>query len=440
MKRFFQVMAKKYFGFFAGSDGCEFGGGNMASRWRAAWRVFSTLVVLIAMFFVTFGGLAQTNGPAVDDNQTAKEKEGCTRNLKLIYEAIQAYQADHKELPNWLSDLVPQYLTDASVLICPVCQRTGETETSKLADPKLPCSYVYQFAPVALGSELPDDPTRTRREWKRRQMGLVGAVVPLVRCSHHGGYLNLSFEGQIYESGSSWEALLTNKVNVDDLSPTQLFAHDTPLASATKSTNALMFSFPARDTQAKAGQVDLTAYYNAVLTNSWIGGSNDDLTSLPTFLEFNGVDYDARGVIQLACKKDSMKVFPRQLKGIKIGQKAKRLHFLHATAFARLKDDEGLEVGDYVVHYTTSAMVVDVPIYYGRDVRDWHMRPGERPKQKELTVAWTGANEAGIKAGYSLRLFTTTWTNVAADVEIDSIDFISAMGAPAPFLVAVTAD
>ena len=50
------------------------------------------------------------------------------RNLKTIYDAIQKpYQVDHKELPNWLSDLVPQYLDDVTAFsTCPVCNRTGQ--------------------------------------------------------------------------------------------------------------------------------------------------------------------------------------------------------------------------------------------------------------------------------------------------------------------------
>src|SRR5512138_2422073 len=65
-----------------------------------------------------------------------EEKKACTANLQVIYRAIQTFQEDHKDLPFWLSDLVPQYLPDATVLICPVCRRTGKTEAPPLADPK----------------------------------------------------------------------------------------------------------------------------------------------------------------------------------------------------------------------------------------------------------------------------------------------------------------
>src|SRR5271165_6102981 len=70
----------------------------------------------------------QNEVPALSVGLAAEEKEACTRNLNVIYDAIQAYQFDHKDLPNWLSDLVPDYLSDGNVLICPVCRRTGRTE------------------------------------------------------------------------------------------------------------------------------------------------------------------------------------------------------------------------------------------------------------------------------------------------------------------------
>jgi hypothetical protein len=39
-----------------------------------------------------------------------------------------------------------------------------------------------------------------------------------------------------------------------------------------------------------------------------------------------------------------------------------------------------------------------------------------------------------------LRLFTTTWENVAPGVEIKSLDFVSPQGVTAPFVVAITAE
>ena len=406
------------------------------------WIGSALLAALLGSFLSGNRAAAQTP-PATEDAQpTAEEKDGCIRNLTMIYEAIQAYRADHKDLPNWLSDLVPQYINDANVLICPVCRRTGQAETSALADPKIPSSYFFQFCPLPLGRELPNDPNRTRREWKRRQMGVVGAVVPLVRCRHHGVTLNLGFDGKIYESPAMWEMLMSNVVNPADLTPAKLFPSTKEAALARTAASPPVLKFERRDPNAKANLIGLTDYYNAMLTESWHGMpmSSNDLSSLPTGLQkFGGVEFDVRGIVQLGSKSDSVARFPPQIKGINVGQKCQRLHFLHAVAFANA-GDEGREVGKYIVHFAANNLQAEIPIVCGRDVRDWHSSASEKPGEKELNVAWTGTNAVSKAAGRSIRLFLTTWENITPGVEIQSLDYVSAMGTPAPFLIAITAD
>jgi uncharacterized coiled-coil protein SlyX len=138
-------------------------------------------------------------------------------------------------LPNWLSDLVPDYLPDANVLICPVCQRTGQIERPPLADPYIASSYLFEFCPAQLGNGAPANPTATRREWKNRQMAVVGPIVPIVRCRHHKSPLNLAFDGRIYDSPTSWEMLLTNTVDPKSLTSAQMYA---AVASTTNSPPA----------------------------------------------------------------------------------------------------------------------------------------------------------------------------------------------------------
>ncbi len=380
---------------------------------------------------------AQTNAAEQDPNLALDDKEGCVRNLKRIFDAIQDYRADHKDIPNWLSDLVPQYL-DASVLICPVCKRTGQTESPPLADPKIPCSYLYEFCPVPLGKiDAPGDPAKTRRDWKRRQMGLVGSIVPIVRCRHHATVLNLAFDGRIYESLSWWEDLLTNQIDIADLQPARIFAAPSNPVAANSSSQKL--PFPPRDPQARPGLINLGAYYNASLTESWHGNPNNDLASLPSGVQnFAGVDYDVRGIIQLGGKSPGAERFPARVNGIKIQQKCARLYFLHAAGFGSVTN-EGGQIGSYVLHFATNQMQLAIPIIYGRDVRDWHTLAGEKPAP-DLTVAWTGVNAVSAAAHNTIRLFTTTWVNLVPEVEIESIDFVSAMNPAAPFLIAITAE
>jgi hypothetical protein len=194
-------------------------------RWVTLWVIgILTAAGLVPVVW------AQNAGAGDSAKLAAEEKEACSKNLRIIYDAIQVFQEERRDLPNWLSDLVPQYLADANVLICPVCRRTGRTEAAPLADPKLPSSYLFEFCPVPLGTLATNAPNRTRREWKRRQMGLVGSQVPLVRCRHHKPVLNLAFDGRIYESPPSWEMLFTNRVSLADLSAARLFAGERPPA------------------------------------------------------------------------------------------------------------------------------------------------------------------------------------------------------------------
>jgi hypothetical protein len=386
---------------------------------------------------VTSPQTPSTHGVA---DRGAEEKADCIKNLKVIYEAIQAFQAEHRDLPMWLSDLVPQYLTDANVLMCPVCRRTGQTEGPPLADPKLPSSYLFEFCPVAVGTAATNAPTRTRREWKRRQMELVGSQVPVVRCRHHTPVLNLAFNGAIYESPSNWEWVVTNRVSAAALTPAAIFADEPARPSnAGKKTKAAE-RFPARDNSARKEALDLTRFYNASLKESWHGNKGNDLAALPIGLQtFGGVEFDVRGIVQLCSQSPSSTNFPVLVKEIPVHQLCQRLHFLHAAGFGN-PGDEGKQIGVYVVHFAANPMRLEIPIRYGHEVRNWHAQAGEPATPEDLTVAWTGQNAVSKSAGKSLRLFLTTWTNTTPEVPIESIDYVSSMSVPAPFLIAITVE
>lgn len=139
----------------------------------------------------------------------------CRANLEKINRAIQAYRRDHKDLPNWLSDLYPQYLPDPNVFICPVTRKTGRLSAYGPLDPEIYCSYSYEFAPDPLWTPN----SMSVRDWKRQQMAVIGSDVPIVRCLLHDPVQNLSFGGRIYESGLMWEDNFTDVVRREDLQP-----------------------------------------------------------------------------------------------------------------------------------------------------------------------------------------------------------------------------
>ena len=138
-----------------------------------------------------------TNQTRTLTQEQQKNIEICTQNLLVIAGAIQAYQKEHDDLPEWLSDLHPKYLPDANILICPADTSGGKAGYPLNVDPKMSVSYGYEFHPEY-------------RMYKSRQRLIYGDDMPLVRCRHHTNddfqCLNLSFSSKIYESTDVWES------------------------------------------------------------------------------------------------------------------------------------------------------------------------------------------------------------------------------------------
>ncbi len=194
------------------------------------------------------------------------------------------------------------------------------------------------------------------------------------------------------------------------------------------------------------GLINLSKFCNAATTNSWFGGAEgDDLASLPMGRQkFGGVEFDVRGILQLGGKSLAETNFPAVVRSIRVRRQCEKIYFLHGAVMGSAADEKK-KIGAFVIHYSTNEtamgqMRVDLPIVYGKNVRDWHVLPDEPEAGKELKVAWTGENEAGKQSGRGVRLFMTEWTNAAPGVEIDHIDFNSSMAGAAPFLVGITVE
>ncbi len=131
------------------------------------------------------------------ETQDQKNIEICTQNLEAIGKAIETYQKEHGDFPEWLSELHPKYLQDANLLLCPADEGGGKSIFTSNVDPKMPVSYGYQFHPEY-------------REEKAQQRKVYGDAMPLVRCRHHADQpfdcLNLSFAFKVYPSSHVWEA------------------------------------------------------------------------------------------------------------------------------------------------------------------------------------------------------------------------------------------
>ena len=204
------------------------------------------------------------------------------------------------------------------------------------------------------------------------------------------------------------------------------------------SPQADLSTIPPRDTNATPNLIDLSAYFNAGLTETWHSGHlNNSLINLPRGVQtLAGIVFDIRGLIQLRGESPAETRFPELVAGIPVDRRCRELHFLHATQRSL---SEGIHIGHYVVHYANGSEI-SLPIIYGQNVRDWWAKLNEPASPEALVPAWSGSNAQSQASGSSVRLFMWTWKNPSANLQVRSIDFVSEKTPCAPFLVAITAE
>jgi WD40 repeat protein/tRNA A-37 threonylcarbamoyl transferase component Bud32 len=192
---------------------------------------------------------------------------------------------------------------------------------------------------------------------------------------------------------------------------------------------------PSRATTVSSNLIDLSKFYNAPLNETWHGfETNNHLGMLPTGAQqFAGIEFDVRGLIQLSCRKSAADIFPTAIRGIPIGIKCRRMHFLHAATMS-WGATNGEPVVKIVMHQS-GVTAAEQTIRFGQDLRDWWVHPKQQPTGEDpAIIAWRGTNSAG----QALQLFKTTWENARPDDPVETLDYVSAMATAAPFLIAVT--
>jgi hypothetical protein len=95
---------------------------------------------------------------------------------------------------------------------------------------------------------------------------------------------------------------------------------------------------------------------------------------------------------------------------------------------------DGTIIGNYVLHYA-DGQEHGFPIRYGEDIRSLWLLPHQPREASAATIAWSDDNPLG-----PMRLFKRTWENPRPTVRVESLDFVSAMTAAAPLLIAVTVE
>jgi tetratricopeptide (TPR) repeat protein len=200
-------------------------------------------------------------------------------------------------------------------------------------------------------------------------------------------------------------------------------------------------NFPPRKKSADARLLDLTLYYNVTLDESWhYGFGKSDFSSLkPGVASLGGTDFDVRGLIQVGGVSRTLAPYPRKLSGIFVGQRCRRIHFLHAAIYGR-ESKKGTQIGHYVVHFV-DGKTHQIPIVLGRDLDDWFNDPNDSTDSTNIpTIAWTSTNQSSRLQGRSIRLFKTSWETHLEEVPVQSLDFVSDDTDSKPFLLAVTLD
>jgi hypothetical protein len=364
--------------------------------------------------------------PVLVEAQNHPENQGivgCRGNLKIIDDALQRYRVEHRDFPPLLSDL-----SIKQELWCPEAIRRGQTSPGIVGRPEFDdrlSSYFYEFALVELPSSFPGEPVRTNRDFKRRQMGLVGSNVPIVRCFLHGEdrALNLSFGGEVFESPMEWEKKFDEMVRREDL------------MSGLFKTEHRVVLITFRDSGAPPDTIDLTSHYNASLVTPWLKMDARAVLNPPMGLNlFKDVRFDVRGIVQLVSSAMPSGFYPAEIRGIQVGQHCGSLHFLHGASDPAAP---GTRLGSYLIHYEDQ-QVQEVPIIYGVQVLSWVGQADEGFEGPDSVLAWERRHDVP-RPGGTIRLYKTHWRNPRPGTLVRSIDFISAVTNSAPFLVAITA-
>jgi hypothetical protein len=198
--------------------------------------------------------------------------------------------------------------------------------------------------------------------------------------------------------------------------------------------------------------VDLRPVANQQLTDSMLATAQNDLSQLDTGVSglrnpqrtLGGVPFDLGGVVLVGpgetSSGDGVRVpISREVDGIPINQKARRLHFLQGTHW---HPRDGALIGRYIVNYVDGTRV-PIPIRYGQDVVDWWTVDDNSSVAAQTHLAWVGSN--GAAGDRPIRLFLESWENPRPQVSIGSVDMVTGSQspgreAPAPFLVGLTVE
>lgn len=122
--------------------------------------------------------------------------------------------------------------------------------------------------------------------------------------------------------------------------------------------------------------------------------------------------------------------WPKEIKGIAVGAKAKFIYFLHATGW----EQNGVPSYKFVINYDDNKKQ-ELEMISGFNSDDWCHEGA--PLQDKKDSVWAWIKKEGPPCGHA-GLITTRWENPSPEKKIASIDAISLELASVPVIPAIT--
>jgi hypothetical protein len=381
---------------------------------------------------------APESGVAFKRTKDPEYRAGCEVNLARISDALRQYREKHNQFPNWLSDLVPEFIHNREVLVCPYVRATGRLfEWRQKLNPQPGQDrltyYYYEFCLEKYPRVAPTNSGKTYRDYKAAQRKLLGEVVPIVRCLAHSPVLNLACNGLVFEHLGTmdkpdmeyWEE------NFAHLYPHLLLQPDEAFAT-------LRASQPPHSEKAVPAMLiegsrilDLSPYFNFILHDYPPAAlPTNNLSALPKGLQkWDGVTFDVRGVIHLTRGSRNLP-FPSSVGDIVVTQACSKIHLLHGFVFS--EPPKG-DLSRVAIRFDGGQEHSVVLSHTGR-----HAMPGRESPSRTDTLVWQAALEFKDLKVRTVCLYHTSTLNPHPDVPVANLNFSSAMTEAAPFLLAVT--
>jgi WD40 repeat protein len=256
--------------------------------------------------------------------------------------------------------------------------------------------------------------------WQEREIQLCAAQQDIAGEIFHLGWLSRMRPGDsvLGQRLASARAALAESVSADT-------KHHQPRG------------IPPRSPVAPASDLDLTKFFTHSPIDLKFNTNSAEMGALPLGLQtLKGTDFDVRGLIYFAAKSPHDPDLPERIEGVPVGRKCTRLHLLQGTGWEAA---DGTQIGHCVLHYEDGGSK-ELPIVYGRDLRNHWQVPSEPVQTDRAVVVWRGLQPDATAAGRTLQLFKNTQPNPRPGVPIQSIDFVSDMAFPAWMLFAVTVE